>query len=185
MLLAGEVQRLVIITKDRLLRFGIELLAVNPVYTSVIGRMKYAVPYGRSVHLAAAGVIARRGQGLTEKPPGQGSVRIPVRGTTKRFPLPARKDGVSNSSAWVAIGRDLTVFLRKDYLSGSGLKPSDCEMSSHKVRVAATRDQRRAGAKGRIASGACGSRRPSDGTVPSRARLNMLDSNEKVCQASI
>lgn len=46
MLLAGEVQRLVIITKDRLLRFGIELLAVNPAYTSVIGRMKYAVPYG-------------------------------------------------------------------------------------------------------------------------------------------
>lgn len=166
-------------------RLGVELLVVNPAYTSVIGRVKYAVPYGRSVHLAAAGVIARRGQGLAEKPPGQGSVRIPVRGTTKCFPLPVRKEGVSNSGAWVAIGRDLTVFLRKDYLSGFWLKPSDCEMSSHKVRFTATRGKRHAGAKGRIASGAAGPRRPSDGTVPSRARINMLDSNEQICQASI
>lgn len=146
-------------------RFGVELLVVNPAHTSVIGRVKYAVPYGRSVHLAAAGVIARRGQGLAEKPPGQGSVRIPVRGATKRFPLPARKEGMSNLGAWAEIGRDLTVFLRKDYL--------------------ATRGNRLAGAKGRIASGACGSRRPSDGTVPSRVMINMLDTNEQVCQASI
>ena len=47
-------------------RFGLELILVNPAYTSVAGRLKYAVPFGRSVHLAAAGVIARRGiYGLT------------------------------------------------------------------------------------------------------------------------
>lgn len=141
-------------------RFGVELLKVNPAYTSVAGRLKYAVPYGRSVHLAAAGVIARRGQGLTEKPPSAESVRIPVRGATQRFPLPARKEGVNDAGAWKAIGRDLKVFLRKDYL--------------------ATRNARTAGAKGRIASG-FRARRPSDGTVPARTQIMRSLEHEQVC----
>ena len=146
-------------------RTGLALLSVNPAYTSVAGRIKYAVPYGRSVHLAAAGVIARRGQGLAEKPPQTASVRIPVNGATKRFPLPARKEGQSELGAWAAIGRDLTVFLRKDYL--------------------ATRAARLAGAKGGIALG-LRARRPSDGTVPSRAQTDRLStSHDQVCSLLI
>lgn len=41
---------------------GIEIVSVNPAYSSKIGRQKYARRYGLSVHLAAAFVLARRAQ---------------------------------------------------------------------------------------------------------------------------
>ena len=46
---------------------GIEVLEVNPAYTSVIGRAKYSKRLGISVHRAAAYVIARRGMNKKEK----------------------------------------------------------------------------------------------------------------------
>jgi IS605 OrfB family transposase len=48
-------------------RRGVELLRVNPAYTSKIGRVKYAKGYGLSAHLAAALVIGRRGLQFSEK----------------------------------------------------------------------------------------------------------------------
>lgn len=47
-------------------RLGIELKAVNPAYTSVIGKMKYAPGRAMSAHHAAALVIARRAMGFGE-----------------------------------------------------------------------------------------------------------------------
>ena len=153
------------LTESKCFRMGLELLVVNPAYTSVAGRLKYAVPYGRSVHLAAAGVIARRGQGLAEKPPKAESVRIPANGAMKRFPLPARKEGMSDLGTWAAIGRGLTAFLRKDYL--------------------ATRAARPLGAKGRITLGSR-AQRPSNGTVPLRCgKLMLSDGDEQVCSQLI
>jgi IS605 OrfB family transposase len=46
---------------------GIELRHVNPAYSSKIGRQKYARRYGLSVHLAAAFVLARRGQNFRDR----------------------------------------------------------------------------------------------------------------------
>ncbi len=46
---------------------GIEVLEVNPAYTSVIGRAKYSKRLGISVHRAAAYAIARRGMNKKEK----------------------------------------------------------------------------------------------------------------------
>ena len=46
---------------------GIEVLEVNPAYTSVIGKAKYSKRLGISVHRAAAYVIARRGMNKKEK----------------------------------------------------------------------------------------------------------------------
>lgn len=51
------------------LRRGLDVVQVNPAYTSVIGKHKYARPYGMSGHEAAAFVIARRGQGRQERLP--------------------------------------------------------------------------------------------------------------------
>ncbi len=51
------------------LRNGFQVKQVNPAYTSVIGRFKYAEKYGLSVHEAAALVIGRRGLGFKEKLP--------------------------------------------------------------------------------------------------------------------
>ena len=46
---------------------GVELVEVNPAYTSVIGRVNYARRYGLSAHCAAAVAIARRAAGLSER----------------------------------------------------------------------------------------------------------------------
>ncbi len=51
------------------LRNGFRVKQVNPAYTSVIGRFKYAEKHGLSVHEAAALVIGRRGLGYKEKLP--------------------------------------------------------------------------------------------------------------------
>ncbi|MFT4941340.1 MAG: IS605 OrfB family transposase [Paraglaciecola sp.] len=46
---------------------GIELIKVNPAYTSLIGRLKYANQFNYNIHQAAAMVIARRGLGLSDR----------------------------------------------------------------------------------------------------------------------
>ncbi len=55
--------------RARARRAGVEVLGVNPAWTSLLGRAKYQKRYGLSVHEAAALVIARRGLGLQEKLP--------------------------------------------------------------------------------------------------------------------
>jgi hypothetical protein len=50
---------------------GVSTEEVNPAYTSVIGRVKYARPLGVSVHQAAALAIARRGMGFREAAPAR------------------------------------------------------------------------------------------------------------------
>jgi IS605 OrfB family transposase len=51
------------------LRVGLQVKLVNPAYSSVMGRLKYAGPYGLSDHQAAAYVLARRGLGMKERLP--------------------------------------------------------------------------------------------------------------------
>jgi IS605 OrfB family transposase len=46
--------------ESRAYRHGVRVYKVNPAFTSVIGRVKYASRYGLTVHHAAALVIARR-----------------------------------------------------------------------------------------------------------------------------
>ena len=50
-------------------RNGIEIRKVNPAYTSVIGKLKYAPQFNIDKDIAAAFVIARRGLGFKEKLP--------------------------------------------------------------------------------------------------------------------
>ena len=50
-------------------RDGIELIKVNPAYTSVIGKLKYVPQYNIDKDIAAALVIARRGLGFKESLP--------------------------------------------------------------------------------------------------------------------
>ncbi|HBT19905.1 MAG TPA: transposase [Peptococcaceae bacterium] len=50
-------------------RNGIEVIEINPAYTSVIGMLKYAPQYMISKDVAAAYVIARKGLGLKERIP--------------------------------------------------------------------------------------------------------------------
>src|SRR5690606_11652271 len=62
-------------------RVGVEVIEVNPAYTSVIGAVNHAQRRGVSVHQGAAIAIARRGLGLAE------------RATVSRAYVPARSGG--------------------------------------------------------------------------------------------
>jgi IS605 OrfB family transposase len=67
---------------SRCRREGVQVYNVNPAYTSIIGRNKFARRYGLTVHNAAALVIARRSMGLSENPNKkcyQGTSVLPVR----------------------------------------------------------------------------------------------------------
>lgn len=53
--------------RRRAAREGVELVEVNPAYTSIIGRTNYARRYGLSVHMSAAVAIARRAARHSER----------------------------------------------------------------------------------------------------------------------
>ncbi|NGX30177.1 MAG: hypothetical protein KR126chlam4_01355 [Candidatus Anoxychlamydiales bacterium] len=76
--------------KSKAFRSQIEIFEVNPAYTSVIGRVKFAKRYGLSTHLAAALVIGRRSMKCSENPP-RSLVKIPdKKGSMRAFFLPVR-----------------------------------------------------------------------------------------------
>jgi IS605 OrfB family transposase len=80
--------------KSNALKNGVLLKQINPAYTSLIGRVKFANRYGLSIHHAAALVIARRFLKLSERPPstsdkipdgknGHVTLALPVRNRAK------------------------------------------------------------------------------------------------------
>ena len=148
-------------------RRGVTLLKVNPAHTSVAGRLKYARPKGLSVHQAAAGAIARRGQGFTEKLPRTAHIALHVHGVTTIFPAPVRKPGVSRRVAWQGMGKELRVFLRKHWLATRG--------------PASTAG--RASAKGKRAGRGAAPSGPSGGAVPSAGKKSLKAQQvlEQIC----
>jgi hypothetical protein len=79
-------------------RAGVEVIAVNPAWTSVIGSVNYAARFGLSVHLAAAAAIARRGLSFSETPAG--SV---VANTDPRRPWHLPATGAESQEACVVV----------------------------------------------------------------------------------
>lgn len=57
-------------------KYSIEVVQVNPAYTSKTGLLKYKKRYGLSTHEAAAFVIGRRGMGFTDKVPDSWKHRL-------------------------------------------------------------------------------------------------------------
>lgn len=82
---------------------GVQLIQVDPAYTSLIGRVKYADPLGVGVHLAAALVVARRGQGCREQLPKPGHRVMSGIALAEPFEVPARKASKSARQCWGAI----------------------------------------------------------------------------------
>ncbi|WP_246217279.1 transposase [Paraburkholderia panacisoli] len=104
--------------ESKCLRAGVELIRIGPAYTSTIGAVKYASRRGWSVHAAAAGVIARRGQKLTERLPSAGTaVRVPVRGGHHSLELPARKGRESRVAAWRGVHAAYSGVMREQWLA--------------------------------------------------------------------
>jgi len=85
-------------------RSGIEVIEVNPAFTSTIGAVNYAKSYGISIHKGAALAIAQRSAGFRERP-------IPVAGATVptakidhvTYRRPARNRGKHVWSFWADV----------------------------------------------------------------------------------
>jgi IS605 OrfB family transposase len=94
-------------THSACFRQGVEVIEVNPAYTSVIGAVNYAQKLGISTHLGAATAIARRGLGFSEISTVKRAL-VPVKnGDHVTFSLPVRNRKKHVWSYWVAVRRTL------------------------------------------------------------------------------
>jgi IS605 OrfB family transposase len=94
-------------THSACFRQGIEVIEVNPAYTSVIGTINYAQKLGISTHLGAATAIARRGLGFSETSTVKRAL-VPVKnGDHVTFSLPVRNRKEHVWSYWVVVRRTL------------------------------------------------------------------------------
>ena len=123
--------------KSRGLRNGVLVIQVNPAYTSIIGRMKFAKRYGLSIHHAAALTIGRRFLGFSEKPPS----------TTDRIPdgksghvtlaLPVRNRAKHVWSHWRELNKKLLAALKAHFRTVNNRSSSTvktvCETLSSEV----------------------------------------------------
>lgn len=102
--------------ESRCLRIGVELSSVNPAYTSVIGRIKFAKRYGMSVHHGASLVIARRGLGFKELPPHQLTISCPTgKGDYVTFEQPVRNVSKHVWSHWSVMSLKLKEVLKAHF----------------------------------------------------------------------
>ena len=103
-------------------RLGVQVIEVNPAYTSVIGAINFAQRLGISVHQGAAFAIARRGLSLTEKPVRRIGL-VPTRsGVHVAFDLPVRNRSKHVWTFWSGTKRKLTTALAEHYRC-AGKKP--------------------------------------------------------------
>ncbi len=98
-------------------REGVEVVEVNPAFSSVIGRVKFMERYGLSVHQAAALVLARRLLGCSERIPRR---RVcPVgNGVQVTFFVPARKRVKHVWTYWGAVSGQLRPALAAQHRLG-------------------------------------------------------------------
>ena len=88
-------------------REGVEVITVNPAYTSVIGAVNHAQQKGISVHQGAAYAVARRGLRLSERPTVREAV-VPTRnGGHVTFALPVRNRAKHVWSFWSRVRSSL------------------------------------------------------------------------------
>jgi transposase len=71
MLSSFAYNQIILNIKSAASRAAVQVIEVNPAYTSTIGAINYAQKHGISVHQGAAFAIARRGSGCRELPAGE------------------------------------------------------------------------------------------------------------------
>ena len=98
-------------------REGVEIKAVNPAYSSVVGRVKFMERYGLTVHQAAALVLARRLLGCSERIPRRWVVPI-GNGIHIAFTVPARKRVKHVWTYWGAVSGQLRPVLAVQHRLG-------------------------------------------------------------------
>jgi len=90
---------------------GIQVHSVNPAFTSLIGRVKFAERYGITIHIAAALCIGRRFLGVSERMP-QGQTDIPDgKGRHVTLDLPERNRSRHVWHQWGQLNKKLQAAL--------------------------------------------------------------------------
>lgn len=115
--------------KFRALKKGVFIQQVNPAYTSLIGRVKFAYRYGLSIHLAAALTIGRRYLRCSERVPLALSKIPDGKDGHVTLSLPERNRGKHVWSVWRQVSKKLQTALTAHFRtaksrSKSSLKPA-------------------------------------------------------------
>ena len=98
-------------------REGVEIIEVNPAYSSVVGRVKFMERYGLTVHQAAALVLARRYLGCSERIPSRWVCPV-GNGVYVAFTLPVRKSVKHVWTYWGAVSGQLRPALAAQHRLG-------------------------------------------------------------------
>ena len=98
-------------------REGVEIIEVNPAYSSVVGRVKFMERYGLTVHQAAALVLARRLLGCSERIPSRWVCPV-GNGVYVAFTVPVRKRVKHVWTYWGAIAGQLRPALAAQHRLG-------------------------------------------------------------------
>ena len=98
-------------------REGVEVHQVNPVYSSVVGRVKFMERYGLTVHQAAALVLARRLLGCSERIPSRWVCPV-GNGVHIAFTVPVRKRVKHVWTYWGAVSGQLRLALAAQHRLG-------------------------------------------------------------------
>jgi IS605 OrfB family transposase len=118
------------IIKARAYRSGVNIKEINPAYTSIIGRVKFAKRYGLSIHRSAALCIARRSLGFSEKLPRQLNNIPDGKSGHVALPLPVRNRGEHVWKLWRYVHRKLSAVLAAHFRTmkhrSSGRYPPAC-----------------------------------------------------------
>ena len=115
-------------------REGVEIVEVNPAYSSVVGRVKFMERYGLTVHQAAALVLARRYLGCSERIPRRWVCPI-GNGVQVAFTVPVRKRVKHVWTYWGAITGQLRLALAAQHRLG---RPNPVQaVASGKTRAVA------------------------------------------------
>ena len=95
--------------KSRSWRNGVRIHEVNPAFTSLVGRVKFAKRYGITVHQAAALAIGRRFLGYSEQPPRHLDQVPDGKDRYIQLPLPVRNRGKHVWHLWRRIAKEYQV----------------------------------------------------------------------------
>ena len=98
-------------------REGVEIIEVNPAYSSVVGRVKFMERYGLTVHQAAALVLARRLLGCSERIPRRWVCPV-GNGVQVAFTVPVRKRVKHVWTYWGAVSGQLRPALAAQHRLG-------------------------------------------------------------------
>jgi IS605 OrfB family transposase len=110
--------------KSRASKEGVFVAQVNSAYTSVIGRIKYGVRYGLSIHLGAALTIGRRYLRFSEKVPSNLSEIPDGKDGHVTLSLPVRNRDKHVWSFWSALSKKLQAALAAHFRTAKGRSKS-------------------------------------------------------------